>query len=266
MNSPPQHTNSAAPGMQRAKRPQQDAFPGDAALASPPAKRMQDLNELGGISPSALSRIKRSSLAQRARTEPAAGPHGGNGNDADANDSSASQAKDPFWAELQRYQSMVAEAAAAPKKPPQGRKGSANGAPGGGAAAFGRGSGSGKGGAHKAAAGGAGGATGGAAAVPSAGSQELPCIPVLTPYLDAPYITPKSMNIERKNFMMSLGARENLLSQYWKTRRGIVDITCREKQSPKNPETGHRPRRTRDFDGVTPIEWLREEQQQQQEQ
>ncbi|KAI9595795.1 hypothetical protein BDF19DRAFT_413265 [Syncephalis fuscata] len=102
---------------------------------------------------------------------------------------------------------------------------------------------------------------------PSVASQQLPCLPILTPYLDVPHPTFEMLESERDGYERSLGGNNSLFRRYWSSRRGIVDaVTYRQRDPLIEPSikmltsNEQSQERLRDFDGQTPLKWLYEEQ------
>ncbi|RKP27815.1 hypothetical protein SYNPS1DRAFT_26547 [Syncephalis pseudoplumigaleata] len=227
-----------------------DAATGEAAPAKQPCPpRTID----SGDRSHTASPMKRSSLARSLRQEsqtpePQPPSQGTPDHGAAANEDQA-KPRDAFWEELQKYESLLAEAATKPQQP-------ANASSDGSVASGGE----------------AGARRPEEAAEqerPSVASQTLPCLPVLTPYLDTLNPTAEMLDMERDAYEQSLGGSKSLFRCYWTARRGIVDASSHRQMTHMAEDASgawtattvdEHGRRLRDFDGQTPVAWLYQEQ------
>ncbi|KAI8048844.1 hypothetical protein BDF22DRAFT_701567, partial [Syncephalis plumigaleata] len=233
--------------IKRTKRPLEDIFNDDddvttteesTATSASPAKQLCNRPLDGEDRSNTASPIKRSSLARASRQEGKASEMAAPQSTTDTSAPTASiddqdKPRDTFWEELQKYESLLAESATTKQQNT---------------------------------------ATNVAEEpvkeqVPSVASRTLPCLPVLTPYLDVLHPTLEMLGMERNTYEQSLGSNKSLFSRYWTTKRGIVDATSYHRLEQMAGTNNTQPtvvdeqgQRLRDFDGQMPLKWLYEEQ------
>jgi hypothetical protein len=237
--------------LKRIKRPLEDIFNDDdmvtkeesAAATASPAKQLCNRPFDGEDRGNTASSIKRSSLAHSSHqdgktSEMSTSQNTMNTSAPIVSTDNQDKPRDTFWEELQKYESLIAETATKQQNANTSNSSNAN-------------------------------TTENPAKerVASVASRALPCLPVLTPYLDILHPTAEMLIMERNTYEQSLGGNKSLFSRYWTAKRGMIDATSYRKleqmagmNNALLSAVDEKGQRLRDFDGQTPLKWLYEEQ------